>query len=143
MAHKALGRGLEALLKPVMGGGGGDDRSSISKIAVEKIRPNRHQPRVRFTPDSLQELADSIKIHGLAQPLLVSPSAVPGEFELVAGERRLRAARMAGLVDVPCVIRPVTDRERHELSLIENIQRENLNAIEEAESMRKLMDEAG
>ena len=143
MAHKALGRGLEALLKPVMGGGGGDDRTSISKIAVEKIRPNRHQPRVRFTPDSLQELADSIKIHGLAQPLLVSPSAVPGEFELVAGERRLRAARMAGLVDVPCVIRPVTDRERHELSLIENIQRENLNAIEEAESMRKLMDEAG
>ncbi len=142
MAHKALGRGLEALLKPVMGGGS-QDRSGANKIALDKIRPNRHQPRTRFAPDSLQELADSIKIHGLAQPLLVSPSAVPGEFELVAGERRLRAARLAGLVEVPCVVRSVTDRERQELSLIENIQREDLNAVEEAESMRKLMDEAG
>ncbi len=143
MAHKALGRGLEALLKPVAGNVLPSAEGTIAKIPVDKIRANRYQPRVRFTPESLQELADSIQIHGLAQPLLVAPSAVPGEFELVAGERRLRASRMAGLVDVPCVVRVVTDRERHELSLVENLQREDLNAIEEAESIKKLMDEAG
>jgi ParB family chromosome partitioning protein len=142
MSNKALGRGLEALLKPVMGTAPGN-RTTIEKISVDKIHPNRHQPRTRFTADSLQELADSIKLHGLAQPLLVSPSAVPGEFELVAGERRLRASKLAGLVDVPCVVRSVTDRERRELSLIENIQRENLNVMEEADSMKKLMDEVG
>ena len=143
MAHKALGRGLEALLKPVAGNVLPSAEGTIAKIPVDKIRANRYQPRVRFTPESLQELADSIQIHGLAQPLLVAPSAVPGEFELVAGERRLRASRMAGLVDVPCVVRVVTERERHELSLVENLQREDLNAIEEAESIKKLMDEAG
>lgn len=143
MAHKALGRGLEALLKPVAGNPPPAAEGAIAKIPVDKIRANRYQPRVRFTPESLQELADSIQIHGLAQPLLVAPSAVPGEYELVAGERRLRASRMAGLVDVPCVIRMVTERERHELSLVENLQREDLNAIEEAESIKKLMDEAG
>lgn len=142
MAHKALGRGLEALLKPVAGNLSLSGEGTIAKIPIDKIRANRYQPRVRFTPESLQELADSIQIHGLAQPLLVAPSAVPGEFELVAGERRLRASRMAGLVDVPCVVRVVTDRERHELSLVENLQREDLNAIEEAESIKKLMDEA-
>ncbi|MBK6879576.1 MAG: ParB/RepB/Spo0J family partition protein [Elusimicrobia bacterium] len=143
MERKALGRGLEALLKPGSGGGPAADGQAVIKIPVDKVRPNRHQPRTRFTPDSLAELAESIKVHGLAQPLLVTTSAVPGEYELVAGERRLRAARMAGLVDVPCVVRQLTDRERHELSLIENIQREDLNPLEEAESMRKLMDEVG
>lgn len=143
MERKALGRGLEALLKPGSGGGAAADGQSVVKIPVDKVRPNRHQPRTRFTPDSLAELSESIKVHGLAQPLLVTASAVPGEYELVAGERRLRAARMAGLVDVPCVVRQLTDRERHELSLIENIQREDLNPLEEAESMRKLMDEVG
>jgi len=143
MERKALGRGLEALLKPGSGSGVAADGQSVIKIPVDKVRPNRHQPRTRFTPDSLAELSESIKIHGLAQPLLVTASAVPGEYELVAGERRLRAARMAGLVDVPCVVRQITDRERHELSLIENIQREDLNPLEEAESMRKLMDEVG
>lgn len=143
MERKALGRGLEALLKPGSGGGPAADGQAVVKIPVDKVRPNRHQPRTRFTPDSLAELSESIKVHGLAQPLLVTASAVPGEYELVAGERRLRAARMAGLVDVPCVVRQLTDRERHELSLIENIQREDLNPLEEAESMRKLMDEVG
>lgn len=143
MQHKALGRGLEALLKSSSVAAPAPADSSVAKIPVEKIRPNRYQPRVRFTPESLQELADSIQVHGLAQPLLVTPSAVPGEFELVAGERRLRASRMAGLVEVPCVVRTVTERERHELSLVENLQREDLNPIEEAESVRRLMDEAG
>jgi ParB family chromosome partitioning protein len=142
MAHKALGKGLEALLRPLAGSGGANE-STVAKIPIEKIRPNRFQPRTRFTSDSLQELADSIKIHGVAQPLLVAPSAVPGEYELVAGERRLRAARMAGLVDIPCVVRAVTERERHELSLVENLQREDLNPVEEAESIHRLMEEAG
>lgn len=143
MAHKALGRGLEALLKPAAGNSAPVAEGTIAKISIDKIRPNRYQPRVRFTAESLQELADSIQIHGLAQPLLVAPSAVPGEFELVAGERRLRASRMAGVVDVPCVVRVVTERERHELSLVENLQREDLNPVEEAESVRRLMDDAG
>lgn len=140
--HKALGRGLEALLKPVMAGGE-EKAAAATKLPVDKIRPNRFQPRTRFTPDSLRELADSIKTHGLTQPILVSPSAVPGEYELIAGERRLRAAKLAGLLDIPCVVRAVTDRERHELALVENLQREDLNPIEEAESVRKLMEASG
>lgn len=144
MAHKALGRGLDALLKPAAPAGGAPESANAdgaAKIPVDKIRPNRAQPRVHFAEEALRELADSIRIHGLAQPLLVSRSAVPGEYELVAGERRLRAAKLAGLSEVPCVIRAVSERERHELSLIENLQRQDLNAIEEAESIRKLMAE--
>lgn len=139
MQHKALGRGLDALLQPTLSNPAAGE--AVSKLPVDKIRPNRYQPRTRFSEAALQELSESIRVHGLAQPLLVSPSAVPGEFELVAGERRLRAARLAGLAEVPCVVRTVNDRERHELSLIENIQREDLNPIEEAESIRKLMAE--
>lgn len=136
--HKALGRGLEALLQT--GATAPTDRQTVAKIPVDKIRPNRHQPRRAFAEESLNELAESIKSHGLAQPLLVSASAVPGEYELIAGERRLRAAKRAGLTEVPCVIRAVTDRQRHELALVENIQREDLNPLEEAESMAQLME---
>jgi ParB family transcriptional regulator, chromosome partitioning protein len=142
--HKALGRGLDALLKPAAPAGapaGAESDGGAAKIPVDKIRANRSQPRRHFAEEALKELAESIKVHGLAQPLLVSRSAVPGEYELVAGERRLRAAKLAGLAEVPCVIRAVTDRERHELSLIENLQRQDLNAVEEAESIRKLMTE--
>ncbi|HRY28789.1 MAG TPA: ParB/RepB/Spo0J family partition protein [Elusimicrobiota bacterium] len=141
MEHKPLGRGLEALLKQGTSTLSAADRESVAKIAVDKIRPNRYQPRVHFSSESLQDLSASIKAHGLAQPLLVSPSAVPGEFELVAGERRLRASKMAGLSEVPCVVRAVSERQRHELSLVENIQREDLNAVEEAEALKKLMSE--
>lgn len=141
MAHKALGRGLDALLKPVAPAPAEPGAGGAAQIPVDKIRPNRYQPRTQFNPESLQELADSIKAHGLAQPLLVSPSAVPGEYELVAGERRLRASKLAGLAEVPCVVRQVTERERHELSLIENIQREDLNPLEEAEALKKIMQE--
>lgn len=137
MSKPALGRGLDALLKPVAAPVAGE---SVAKLPLDKIRPNRHQPRVHFAPESLQELADSIRVHGLAQPILVSPAAAPGEYELVAGERRLRAAKMAGLTEIPCVVRTVNDRQRHELALVENLQREDLNPLEEAASMRKLMD---
>jgi ParB family chromosome partitioning protein len=136
---KGLGRGLDALLKQADTGAAG--REGVMRLPTDKIRPNRYQPRTTFAAEALQDLADSIKTHGLAQPLLVSPSAVPGEYELVAGERRLRASKMAGLTEVPCVVRTVTERERHELSLVENIQRQDLNALEEAESLRRLMKE--
>jgi ParB family chromosome partitioning protein len=139
MSKLALGRGLDALLKPAPSERGSD---GAARLPIDKIKPNRHQPRTTFQLEALQELAESIKAHGLAQPLLVSPSAAPGEYELIAGERRLRAAKMAGLTEVPCVVRPVTERERHELSLIENLQREDLNPVEEAVSIRKLMDES-
>lgn len=139
--HKALGRGLDALLQTAGTAAAPAAGEAIARISVDKIRPNRSQPRTRFSQEALQELSDSIRIHGLAQPLLVSPSAVPGEYELVAGERRLRASKLAGLSDVPCVVRKVTERERHELSLVENIQREDLNPIEEAVSLKRLMEE--
>jgi ParB family chromosome partitioning protein len=143
--HKALGRGLGALLGPAPAAqpANGERNDEVAKISVDKIRPNRFQPRTQFDPAALAELSESIKAHGLAQPLLVSPSAVPGEYELVAGERRLRASKMAGLSTVPCVIKTVSDRERHELSLIENLQRADLNALEEAQSLSRLMREFG
>ncbi len=141
--HKALGRGLDALLQPSEGGIAVEGGEMVAKVPLDKIHPNRYQPRTNFEPEALQELAESIRVHGLAQPLLISPSAIPGEFELVAGERRLRASKMAGLTEVPCVVRPVSERERSELSLIENIQREDLNALEEADALRKLMAEFG
>ena len=139
MQKPVLGRGLDALLKPVPGTSSDGSRESVARLSLDAIKPNRHQPRTNFAPEALQELADSIKVHGLAQPLLVSPSGVPGEYELIAGERRLRASRMAGLTEVPCVVRSVTERQRHELSLVENLQREDLNPMEEAVSIRKLM----
>jgi len=139
--HKALGRGLDALLKPPVAAPVGGE--VVAKLPVDKIRPNRYQPRSYFAEEALQELAESIKTHGLAQPLLVSASPIPGEYELVAGERRLRAAKLAGLHEIPCVVRSVNERERGELSLIENIQREDLNPMEEAEALKKLMDEFG
>jgi ParB family chromosome partitioning protein len=139
--HKALGRGLESLIpqsvKVVK------DGDSVSLIALDKIKPNKYQARKDFNEEKINELAQSIKQHGLAQPLLVGPSAVPGEFELIAGERRWRASKIAGLKEVPVIIKVTDDKERFELSLIENIQRENLNSIEEARAYKRLCDEFG
>lgn len=140
--HKALGRGLESLLPvssaPVISGG-----ENIIQIAIDKIRPNRYQPRMNFDENKLKELSESIRRHGLAQPLLVTPSAIPGEFEIIAGERRWRACKMAGLKEVSAIVKQVNDRERFQLSLIENIQREDLNPIEEAKGLKRLSDEFG
>jgi ParB family chromosome partitioning protein len=138
--QKALGRGLEALLSSTKSIASPSD-SSVSQVAIAKIKPNRYQPRTQFDESKLEELASSIRIHGVAQPLLISPSSVPGEYELIAGERRWRAAQKAGLQQVPCVVRPVSDRERYELALIENLQREDLNPLEEAKGLKKLMQE--
>jgi ParB family chromosome partitioning protein len=140
--HKALGRGLDSLIPgasiPVQQQTG---KESTSAISIDKIKPNKYQPRTHFNETKLKELADSIKHHGLAQPLLVTPSAVPGEYELIAGERRWRACRMAGLKEVSVVVRKVSDKERLQLAIIENIQRENLNPIEEAQAYKRLAEE--
>jgi len=138
--HKALGKGLESLISvstPPAGVAG----ENVSQIALEKIKPNRYQPRSEFNEEKLKELANSIKIHGLAQPLLVTSSVVPGEYELIAGERRLRACKLAGLSAVPCVVRQADDKQRFQLALIENLQRENLNPIEEANAYKRLATE--
>lgn len=151
--HKALGRGLEALFsstpakKPEEGTVSQHEAQvapaagGVREISINNIKPNRHQPRTVFEEGPLEELASSIKSHGLAQPLLVTETAVPGEYELVAGERRLRASKMAGLTSVPCTVKKLSNRERFEVALIENLQRQDLNALEEASALDGLMRE--
>lgn len=154
MAHKALGRGLEALFSATPAGTKPAEMRAavetvatvtaahdVRDIAVSKIKPNRHQPRTEFNEESLHELADSIKLHGIAQPLVITETVPGGEFELVMGERRLRAAKIAGLETVPCVVRKLSNRQRFELAIIENIQREDLNALEQAMAVDGLMKE--
>jgi ParB family chromosome partitioning protein len=140
MQHKALGRGLESLIQP-SSAPRGDAKNSVITIPVDKIKPNKYQPRKVFNDEKLQELAESIKHHGLAQPIIVSPSMIPGEFELIAGERRWRATKLAGLKEVTAVVRHASDKEKFHLALIENIQREDLNPIEEARAYKRLHDE--
>jgi ParB family chromosome partitioning protein len=139
--HKALGRGLESLLSvssaPAVSTGG----EAVVNLPVGVIKPNRYQSRVEFNEHKLKELAESIRLHGLAQPLIVTPSTVPGEYELIAGERRLRASRLAGLNDVPVIVRQADDKQRFHLSLIENLQREDLNPIEEGRAYARLSKE--
>src|SRR5262245_4964087 len=130
--RKALGRGLDALIpgapKPALSEPA--DIATEQRVAIARIRPNPRQPRTSFDEAALHELAASIRAQGILQPLLVRPDG-DGQFELVAGERRLRAAHLAGLTDVPIVIREVSDRESLELALIENIQRDDLSPLEE------------
>jgi len=133
----ALGKGLGALIP-------GIEKEEEAKpdyfyCDIDLIRPNRFQPRVSFSEDDLQELADSIKTQGVLQPLLVRNDEAG--LELIAGERRLRAAKRAGLTQVPVVIKRVTDDKLLEMSLVENIQRENLNPIEEAEAYHRLISQ--
>ena len=137
LKRRALGRGLGALIPA------GDTGSSIEEnsILLSEISANPLQPREVFSDDRLTELTESIKRQGVLQPLLVR--RVGTGYELIAGERRLRAAKMAGLQRVPVVIREADDSERLEIALIENIQRENLNPLEEGRAYRRLMDEFG
>jgi len=137
MKAKGLGRGLDALL--------GDERpakDALATLPVSRIRPGKYQPRTRMDQEALAELAASIKSQGLMQPLLVRPLA-RDRYELIAGERRWRAAQMAGLEDVPALVRDVPDDATLAMSLIENIQRENLNPMEEAAGLQRLVDEFG
>ena len=112
------------------------------RIPIGDIEPDKNQPRKAFDEESLLELEASIREHGVLQPLLVRPM-IDGSYRIVAGERRYRAARRAGLTELPCIVKSLTDAEAAAISLIENLQREDLNAIEEAEGLRRLMDEFG
>ena len=134
--RKALGRGLAALIPQAA-------QTSVSEgvqqIAVTAITPNPQQPRRYFDPVMLTELAESLKSHGMLEPVIVRP--MKGQFELVAGERRWRAAREANLTSIPAIVREMDDRQALELAIIENVQREDLNAMEEAEAYQRLAQE--
>src|SRR5205809_7831635 len=135
--RKSLGKGLEALLTAPTPA----PSPSGLTVAVHEIVPNPEQPRRHFDDEALDQLADSIRRHGLLQPLVVRHIA--GRYELIAGERRLRAATRAGLARVPVIVREARAEDRLELALIENVQRENLTALEEAEAYRQLLDQHG
>ena len=150
MAARGLGKGLDSLIPNAVGG---VKEKKVEKeapvveqskgpetiVKITKVEPNREQPRKYFDEDALQELADSIKQFGLLQPILVQDRK--DYYEIIAGERRWRAAKLAGLKEVPVIIRNYTEQEIVEISLIENIQREDLNPIEEAQAYKRLLTE--
>lgn len=138
MNQRRLGRGLAELIETSPA----RDSSSFVLLRTEQIRPNRFQPRSEIKPESLEELKASIKKSGVIEPIVVRPMA-HGTYELVAGERRFRASQQLGIQEVPAIIRTLGDREALEFSLIENIQRENLNALDEAKGYARLMNEFG
>src|ERR1700739_1986944 len=136
---KGLGRGLDALL--------GDSGVALQTpagapqtLAIEQLRPGRYQPRTRMDPQSLNELADSIRAQGVIQPILVRPAG-GASYEIIAGERRYRAAQIAGLAEVPVLLKQVADEAALAIALIENIQREDLNALEQAHGVQRLINE--
>lgn len=135
---KGLGRGLDALL----GESGSGSKDQLTTLPVQAIRPGRYQPRTRMDEAALAELSASIRSQGLMQPVLVRPVG-PAVFELIAGERRWRAAQLAGLAEIPALVREVPDESALAMGLIENIQREDLNPIEEATGLQRLVDEFG
>jgi len=137
---KGLGRGLDALL----GANRDDDaeKGELQTVVAEALQPGKYQPRTRMDPGSLEELAASIKAQGVMQPILVRPID-GGRYEIIAGERRWRAAGLAGLREVPCLVREIPDEAALAMSLIENIQREDLNPLEEASGIQRLIDEFG
>ena len=140
MKMKGLGRGLDALLAGNEKPGKEQQRS----LPVGRLQPGKYQPRTQMDPASLEELAASIRAQGLMQPILVRPvgdGLGAGRYEIVAGERRWRAAQMAGLEDVPTLVREIPDESALAMALIENIQRENLNPLEEAQGLQRLIDE--
>ena len=137
---KGLGRGLDALLS------GGEEKNAgteaLQSLALDRLRPGKYQPRTRMDDASLDELAQSIKEHGIMQPVLVRP-VDGGRFEILAGERRWRAAQRAGLKEVPALVKSVPDASALAIGLIENIQREDLNPLEQANGLARLIDEFG
>ena len=137
---KGLGRGLDALLA-----GTDDDaptNDALQMLAIDRVRPGKYQPRTKMDAASLAELALSIKEQGVMQPILVRP-VEGGRFEIIAGERRWRAAQQAGLREIPALVKSVPDQEALAVALIENIQREDLNPLEEAKGLKRLIDEFG
>ncbi|MBS6367489.1 MAG: ParB/RepB/Spo0J family partition protein, partial [Clostridiales bacterium] len=136
-SQKGLGKGLGALF-----GESAEVQQEPLRLPIQKIEPNPDQPRKRFDPEELQALADSIAAHGLIQPLAVRQTR-NGYYQIIAGERRWRAARQAGLTEVPAIVLEADDRTVMELALIENLQRSDLSPIEEAQGYRVLMEEYG
>ena len=149
MAARGLGKGLDSLIPNAIGESKkknvGKETETVTGnnaetfVKITKVEPNREQPRKNFNEDALQELADSIKEHGILQPILVKDRK--DHYEIIAGERRWRAAKLAGLKEVPVIIRDLSDQEIVEIALIENIQREDLNPIEEAQAYKRLLTE--
>jgi ParB family transcriptional regulator, chromosome partitioning protein len=142
LKRSALGKGLNALLPTEMeeGFGSGDQKRRYFMCPVEAIRPNQYQPREEMNEQTLSELAASIKEKGILQPLIVIETGY-GKYELIAGERRLRASKLAGLSEVPVIVQEATAGDRLELALIENIQRQDLNPLEEAKAYARLIKE--
>jgi ParB family chromosome partitioning protein len=141
---KGLGLGLEALLGPkVPDTPAAAPEGPPSVLPLAALRPGVYQPRTRMDEGSLYELAQSIKSQGVMQPILVRPVAEPGHYEIIAGERRFRAAQLAGLDEVPVLVKPVADEAAAVMALIENIQREDLNPLEEAQGLQRLVRDFG
>jgi len=142
---KPLGRNLNALLGKTRAAAeqaeAAGDGSALKELPLDVIQPGRYQPRSAMDPAKLEELAESIRAQGLVQPVIVRPLAKPGTYELIAGERRWRATRMAGKDTIPAIVREVPDEAALALALIENIQRENLNPLEEAVALKRLIEE--
>lgn len=135
--RRGLGKGLDALIPA------GEATAGAQTAPIASIRPNPRQPRTRFDPDELEQLAASIREHGVLQPLLVSLDTEPGRYVLIAGERRLEASKRAGLTRVPILVRDASDQQRLEIALIENVQRADLGPLETAEAFRQLSEEFG
>lgn len=137
MSKRGLGRGLDAIIPTVAI----QEHEPVNEVQIDKVVPNRFQPRRIFDPEKLNELSESIRQYGVLQPIVVRQT--PSGYELVAGERRWRASKMAGLKQIPAIVRDYTDSEMTEIALIENLQRQDLNPIEEAIAFRKLMTDFG
>ena len=144
---KPLGRNLNALLGKTRAAAEKADpeaeASALRELPLDAIQPGRYQPRSAMDPKKLEELSESIRVQGLVQPVVVRPLAKAGTYELIAGERRWRATRMAGKTTIPAIVREIEDEATLALALIENIQRENLNPLEEAVALKRLIDEFG
>ncbi len=142
----ALGRGLSVLLSQAeqtyATAEAAAGQGQVRYVGLERLQPGKYQPRRRFDAETIEQLADSIKARGVLQPILVRP-AEGGKYEIIAGERRWRGAQQAGLADVPVLVQDLSDVEVLEVGLIENLQRQDLNALEEAEAYKRLMDEFG
>ena len=139
MERKVLGRGLEALIPQAAQ----DSREKVQMLKVSQIIPSRFQPRSNFSPERIEELAKSIAEKGMIQPIIARATSVDGQYELIAGERRLRAVKHLGQEEIPVIIRRVADADVLEMAIIENIQREELNALEIAKGYKRLMQEFG
>jgi ParB family chromosome partitioning protein len=140
MKKRGLGRGLDALLRDVPAATKNENNSSQQTLPIELLQRGKYQPRKDMNPEKLQDLANSIAMQGIVQPIVVRHIS-PEQYEIVAGERRWRAAQLAGLQDVPVIIKEMDDRTAMAIALIENIQREDLNVLEEGEALQRLLTE--